>query len=113
MSRTRTCLNGAVVVGLIAALTPALAVLWAQPLQPQQTLTPPGGTDAPRSLSEMQQTATARRAMLGDKVSPRKRMDAPPTAPAQGGLIWFDNQAEFEAFNACAGNVLKGIEDYE
>ncbi len=83
MLRIRTCLHGAVVVGLIAALTPALAGLWAQPLQQQEKVTPPAGTDAP------------------------------PTAPAQGGLIWFDNQAEFEAFNACAGNVLKGIENYE
>ncbi|MEE9130742.1 MAG: hypothetical protein V3T84_12045 [Phycisphaerales bacterium] len=69
-----------VAVSLVAAITTDLS---AQPLQPQQTVTPAGGTDAP------------------------------PTAPAQGGLIWFDNQAEFEAFNACAGNVLKGIENYE
>ena len=80
MLRNCICIKGAVVVGLIAALTPGL---WAQPLQQQEKVTPPAGTDAP------------------------------PTAPAQGGLIWFDNQAEFEAFNACAGNVLKGIEDYE
>ncbi|MEE9294181.1 MAG: hypothetical protein V3W34_04330 [Phycisphaerae bacterium] len=30
-----------------------------------------------------------------------------------GELIWFTNQAEFEAFNAGEGKVLKGIEDYE
>ena len=28
-------------------------------------------------------------------------------------LIWFNNQADFEAFNAGEGNVLKGIEDFE
>ena len=30
-----------------------------------------------------------------------------------GDLIWFTNQAAFEAFNAGKGKVLKGIEDYE
>lgn len=30
-----------------------------------------------------------------------------------GSCIVFDNQAEFEAFNAAEGNVLKGIEDFE
>lgn len=39
MSCSQTCLKGAVVVGLIAALTPSL---WAQPLQQQQTVTQPG-----------------------------------------------------------------------
>ena len=38
MLRTYTWIKGAVVVGLIAALTPALTVQWAQPDQ-QQTLT--------------------------------------------------------------------------
>ena len=33
MLRIRTCLQGAVVVGLIAALAPAVASLWANPLQ--------------------------------------------------------------------------------
>lgn len=113
MLRTCTCIKGAVVIGLIAALTPALAGLWAQPLQPQQTVTPPGGMDAPRALTEAQQTAPARGAIRGDKVSPGKRTDAPPTAPVQGGLIWFNNQADFEAFNQGEGKVLKGIEDYE
>ena len=28
-------------------------------------------------------------------------------------LIWFNNQAAFEAFNAVEGNLLKGSEDYE
>ena len=110
MSYSRTCLIGAVVIGLIAALTPGL---WAQPLQQQQTVTPPGWTDAPRSLSEVQPTATPLRAMLGDKVFPGIRTDAPPALPAQGGLIWFNNQGEFEAFNQGEGKVLKGIEDFE
>ena len=110
MSSSRTCSKGAVIIGLIAALTPGL---WAQSVQEQQTVTPPGGTDAPRSLTEAQQTATARRAMLGDKISPGKRTDAPPPIPAQGGLIWFTNQAEFEAFVPSQGKFLKGIEDYE
>lgn len=44
MLRTCTCIKGAVVVGLIAALTPGL---WAQSPQEQQTVTPPRGTDAP------------------------------------------------------------------
>ncbi len=30
-----------------------------------------------------------------------------------GGLTWFNNQADFEAFNQGEGKVLKGIEDYE
>ena len=30
-----------------------------------------------------------------------------------GSCIVFDNQAEFEVFNAAEGNVLKGIEDFE
>ncbi len=107
---SRTCIKGAVVIGLIAALTPGL---WAQPRQEQQTVTPPAGTDAPRSLTEAQQTATARRAMLGNKVSPGKRTDAPPTARAQCGLIWFFDQAAFETFNQSEGKVLKGTEDYE
>ena len=110
MLSSRTCLKRAVVIGLIAALTPGL---WAQPLQQQQTVTPPGGTDAPRSLTEAQQTATARRPMRGDKVSPGVRIGAPPSAPAQGGLIWFTDQAAFEMFNAGEGKVLKGIEDFE
>ena len=46
-------------------------------------------------------------------VTPPAGTDAPPTAPAQGGLLWFTNQVEFQAFNAGLGNVLKGIEDYE
>ena len=83
MLPTYTYIKGAVVVGLIAALTPALAVLWAQPLQQQQTLTPPGG------------------------------MDTPPPEQAQGGLTWFTSQADFEAFNVCEGKVFKGIENYE
>ncbi len=84
---TRTCLRGAVAFGLIAALTPFLA---AQSLQQKHIVKSRSGTDAPRSLSEVQQTATA-----------------------QGGLIWFTNQADFEAFNAGEGRVLRGIEDYE
>ena len=36
------------------------------------------------------------------------------TAMADGGdLVWFTNQADFEAFNAGEGRVLKGTEDYE
>ena len=95
---------------LLAALTPGL---WAQPLQQQQTVTRPGGTEAPYSLTEAQQTGTARRAMLGDKVSPGRRTDAPPTAPAQGGLLWFCNQPGFEAYNEKKGKVKVGTEDYE
>ncbi len=110
MSYRRTCLKGAVVVGLIAALTPGL---WAQSPQERQPVTPPGGTDAPHPLTEAQQTATARRAMRRNKVSRRIRRDAPPPAPSQADLIWFTNQAEFEAFNAALGHVFKGVEDYE
>ncbi|MEE9128817.1 MAG: hypothetical protein V3T84_02280 [Phycisphaerales bacterium] len=110
MSCRRNCVQGAVVIGLIAALTPVVA---AQSLQQKHIVKSPGGTDAPRWLSEVQQTATARGAMFGDKVSPGRRTDAPPAAPAQGGLIWFTNQADFEAFNAGEGKVLKGIENYE
>ena len=83
MLRTYTCIKGAVVLGLLAALTPALAVLWAQPLQQQQTLTPPSGTDAP------------------------------PTEEAQGGLMWFTSENDFQVFNSGKGNVLKGTEDFE
>ena len=83
MLHTYTCIKSVVVVGLIAALTPALAVLWAQPVQQQQTLTPPGG------------------------------MEALPPAAAQGGLVWFTSQGGFEAFNQLQGKVLKGIEDFE
>ena len=57
--------------------------LWAQPLQEQEKVTSLVGTDAP------------------------------PTEEAQGGLMWFTNQAEFEAFVASQGAVLKGTEDYE
>ncbi len=103
---TRTCLRGALAFGLIAALTPGL---WAQPLQQQQTVTPPGGTDAPRSTTEAQQSATARGARPREKVSPGIRPDAPPTLPAQGDLIWFTNQAAFEAFNAGQGKVITRI----
>ena len=48
-----------------------------------------------------------------EKVTPLVGTDAPPTEEAQGELIWFTDQAEFEAFNAGEGKVLKGIEDYE
>ncbi len=82
MLRTCISIKGAVVVGLIAALTPDL---WAQ---------------SPESR-------------LSDMAASAKRTVAPPPAQAQGGLIWFTNQADFEAFNAGEGKVLKGIEDFE
>ena len=71
---------GVLLVCLLAALTTGLR---AQPLQEQETVTPPIGRDAP------------------------------PTETAQGGLMWFTNQADFEAFVARQGKVLKGIEDFE
>ena len=89
MLRTCTCIKGAVVVGLIATLTPALAGLWAQPLQSQQAVTPPGGTDAPGSLTEAQKTGTARRAMRGDKDSPGLRTNAPPALPNFDPSLFF------------------------
>ncbi|MEE9128552.1 MAG: hypothetical protein V3T84_00930 [Phycisphaerales bacterium] len=101
-----------VISGQRAQAQPSTAGLWAQPLQ-QQTVTPLGETDAPRSLSEVQPTATPLRAMLGDNISTRIRTVAPPAAPAQGGLMWFTDQAAFEAFNAGQGDVIKGIENYE
>ena len=83
MLRIPNCLKEAMVISLIAALTPGL---WAQP---------PGGADALRSLSELQPTETARQAMRGDRVSPGKRTDAPPTAPAQGSCPWdFDDSGD-------------------
>ncbi len=121
---SRTCLKGAVVVGLIAALTPGL---WTQTLAQQRT-TPEGQTIAPGVPAEAQQTATARGTTLGARFSPRIRTDTLPTAPAQGGRMRFtnqaafsnqggctifDNKAEFEAFNAGEGKVLKGIEFFE
>ena len=48
-----------------------------------------------------------------EKVTPPVRTDALPTATAQGGLIWFTNQVDFEAFNAGEGKVLKGVENFE
>ncbi len=103
MSCNCICMKGTVVVGLIAALTPGL---WAQSLQEQQT-------DGPRSLSEVQPTATPLRAMRGDKVSPGIGTNAPPALPAGGELMWFTNQATFEAFVQAQGKFLKGIEDFE
>ena len=48
-----------------------------------------------------------------EKVTPLVGTDAPPTEEAQGELIWFTDQAEFETFVASQGAVLKGIEDFE
>ena len=105
MSGNRICLKGAVVIGLIAALSPGL---WAQSLHQQQTVTPPVRTDVLRSPTEAQRTAVARGPALSDKVSPGIRAEAPPTQEAQGGLIWFTDQAEFEAFAASQGMFSKG-----
>ncbi len=109
MFRIRTCLQGAVVIGLIAALTPGL---WVQTIAQQRT-TPEGQTIAPGVPAAAQQTATAQGTTLGARFSPRIRTDTPPTAPAQGGLIWFTNQADFEVFVTSQGKVIKGIEDFE
>ncbi len=63
MLRNCNFIKGAVVVGLIAALMPALASLWAQPLIQERT-TPDGQT-----------------------IAPGLRSDAPPTVPTGGFLL--------------------------
>ncbi|MCH8316587.1 MAG: hypothetical protein IIA64_11490, partial [Planctomycetes bacterium] len=109
MSCSQNCFKGAVVVGLIAALTPGL---WAQTLAQQRT-TPDGQTIAPGVPAEAQRIPTARGSRLSDILAPGRGTDAPPTAPAQGGLIWFTNQTAFEAFSFGEGKILQGIEDFE
>ncbi len=44
---------------------------------------------------------------------PQEPTVTPPTATAQGDLIWFANQDEFEAFVASQGKAVKGVEDFE
>ena len=46
-------------------------------------------------------------------MTPPVGTDAPPTAPAQGGLIWFGDEIDFVLFNVGQGKVLKGTETYE
>ena len=60
----------------------------AQPLQQQQTVTPPGGTDAPRSLVEARQLATAREFVLDDPLDSvvANSPDGPPFPVGMTGL---------------------------
>ncbi|MEE9294182.1 MAG: hypothetical protein V3W34_04335 [Phycisphaerae bacterium] len=83
MLRNCICIKGAVVIGLIAALTPAL---WAQPLAQERT-TPDGQTIVPGVPAEAQRTPTARGSMLSDTLAPRIGTTAPPTATAGGFLL--------------------------
>ena len=80
---TKRIMAVAIVLVAVCLLAALTTGLRAQPLQQQETLTPLVGTDAP------------------------------PTETAQGGLMWFTEQGEFEAFVASQGKALKGIEDFE
>ncbi|MEE8154840.1 MAG: hypothetical protein V3T53_07740 [Phycisphaerales bacterium] len=80
---TKRIMSVAIVLVAVCLLAAITTGLTAQPLQEQQTVTPHVGTDAP------------------------------PTTPVQGGLIWFNDKAAFEAFMQDQGKVLKGIEDFE
>ena len=80
---TKRIMAVAIVLVAVCLLAALTPGLTAQPLQEQEKVTPPAG------------------------------MDGPPTGTAQGGLMWFTSQADFEAFNARQGKVLKGIEDFE
>ena len=83
MSCSRTCLKGAVVVGLIAALTPGL---WAQSLQ-QETRTVSGERSAGSVPIEAQRTLPGLESKLSDMAASATRTVAPPTEAAAGFLL--------------------------
>ena len=86
MSCSRTCLKGAVVVGLIAALTPGL---WAQSLQ-QETRTVSGERSAGSVPIEAQRTLPGLESKLSDMAASATRAVAPPTEAAAGSLLELD-----------------------
>lgn len=83
MLRNCIFIKGAVVVGLIAALMPALASLWAQPLVQERT-TPDGQTIAPDLQS-----------------------DAPPTVPT-GGFLLNNGSMNFTSGRTVSGANITG-----
>ncbi len=104
MSCSQTCLKGAVVIGLMAALTPSL---WAQPLAHERT-TPDGQTIGPGVPAEAQRTPTARGSMLSDTIAPGIGTTAPPTATAGGFLLDNGSNPNGSGRTVSGGNIAGG-----